>query len=127
MKSGNMITDWINKFRWALRGIRIGLTGHSSFLVHFAATLAVLFCAVWLRCSGWQWAVLGLCIGLVWSLELLNSSIEHLARGLCSEHNPEIGKALDTASGAVLLISITVAIVGLSILGHQLYQVYFGG
>lgn len=117
-----MLRHWISKFRCAIRGIWIGLRGHSSFWFHLPATVAVIGLAAWLECSGWQWSVLGLCIGLIWSLELLNSSIEHLARGLCKEHNEEVGKALDTAGGAVLIASITVAIIGLSILGYQFFQ-----
>jgi len=116
-----VIRHWWNKFYCAFRGIWIGVSGHSSFLVHLPATALVVGSAFWLKCNAWQWAILGLCIGLIWSLELLNSSIEHLTRGLCSEHNAEVGKALDTASAAVLVISITAAGVGLSILGYQLY------
>lgn len=121
-----MLQHWWNKFYCAFRGVWIGVSGHSSFWAHIPATIAVLAAAIWLNCTAWQWAVLGLCIGLVWSLELLNSSIEHLARGLCAEHNEEVGKALDTASAAVLLFSMTAAGVGLSILGYQLYQLYWG-
>ena len=117
-----MIRSWLIKFQCAFRGLYIGISGHSSFLVHLPASVAVLLCAALLRCNGWQWAVLGLCIGMVWSLELLNSSIEHLARGLCPDHNAEVGNALDTASAAVLFMSMTAAAVGLSILGFQLYQ-----
>lgn len=120
-----MLQHWLTKFRCAFRGIWLGLQGHSSFLFHIPATLAVLALAAWLNCSPWQWSILGLCIGLIWSLELLNSSIEHLARGLCHEHNEEVGKALDTAGGAVLVASIVVAIIGLSILGYQFFDWIF--
>jgi diacylglycerol kinase len=117
-----MLQHWLSKFRYAFRGIWIGLRGQSSFWVHLPATVAVIVLAAWLDCSAWQWSVLALCIGMIWSLELLNSSIEHLARGLCHEHNEEVGKALDTASGAVLIAAITVAIIGLSILGYQFFN-----
>lgn len=121
-----MFQSWVTKFQCAFRGIWIGISEHSSFRAHLAASLMVLLFAVWLRCTGWQWTVLGLCIGMVWSLELFNSSIEHLARGLCSEHNAEVGKSLDTASAAVLFMSVTAAIIGLSILGWQFFHQYWG-
>ncbi len=35
----------------------------------------------------------------------MNSAVELLARGLCSEQNADVGKALDVASGAVLVAS----------------------
>lgn len=116
-----MIDHWINKFRCALRGVGIGIAEHSSFKVHLVATLAVFGLAYWLDCIAWQWSLLSLCVGLVWSLELLNSAIEHLARGVCPHHNPEVGKALDTASAAVLLGAMTSVAIGCSILGYQFY------
>ncbi len=117
-----MRQHWINKFRNAARGIRWGTIGQSSFAVHLPMAGLVLVMAGLLRCSAWQFAVLGLCIGLVLSLELMNSAIELLARGLCHEHNVDVGKALDIASGAVLLASLVAALLGLSILGYQAYQ-----
>ncbi len=120
-----MLKHWTNKFLCAFRGIWIGISGHSSFWVHIPASLIVVILAYLLNCNGWQWSILGLCIGLVWSLELMNSSIEHLARGLCSAENVEVGKALDTASGAVLVMSIMAAIVGLSILAYQFVHMFW--
>ncbi|MBX3419957.1 MAG: diacylglycerol kinase [Pirellulaceae bacterium] len=124
-----MLTHWRKKFRCAFHGLWLGVSGHSSFWVHLPATAAVVLAAWWLECSGWQWSVLAVCIGLIWSLELLNSSIEHLARGLCTQQNVEVGKALDTASAAVLIASMISAGIGLSILGSRLaeYLGYWGG
>lgn len=112
---------WVNKFRYAFRGLSWGVVGQSSFYVHIPATLAVPAMAYFLDCSLWQWCVLGLCVGLVWALELCNSAIEHLARGLCSEQNIDVGKALDTASAAVLVGSLTALIIGVSIFSYQLF------
>lgn len=116
-----MIDHWLRKFRNAFRGIAFGTVGQSSFAVHIPIALAVLVAAWWLRCSGWQWSVLVLCIAMVLSLELINSAIEYLAKGLCHEHNENVGKALDIASGAVLVASIFAALIGVFILGSRLY------
>lgn len=115
---------WINKFSHALNGLRYGMIGQSSFYVHLPATIAVPLLAYLLNCSHWQWCVLGLCVGLVWALELFNSAIEHLARGLCSEQNAAVGQALDTASSAVLVGALTALIVGGSIFSYQFWQIY---
>jgi diacylglycerol kinase len=112
---------WINKFKYSFAGLRYGVIGHSSFYVHIPATLAVPLVAYFLNCSLWQWCVLGLCVGLVWSLELFNSAMEILARGLCPQHNPDVGKALDTASAAVLAGSVTALVIGVSIFAYQLF------
>lgn len=115
------MNHWISKFRNALRGIAFGMDGQSSFLVHIPIALAVLAAAWWLECNYWQWCVLVLCIVLVLTLELMNSAIEFLAKGLCQEHNENVGKALDIASGAVLVASIFAALIGGFILIGKFY------
>lgn len=103
---------WIRKFSLAVAGIRHGMRGQTSFAVHMPIALAVIVLAVALRCPLWQWCALLLCIGLVLAAELANSAIEELAAGLCREHNEHVGRALDIASGAVLVASIVSAMVG---------------
>ena len=49
--------------------------------------------------------------------ELFNSAIERLAREVDREHNPNVGVALDIASGAVLVAAVGAAIVGSLIFG----------
>jgi diacylglycerol kinase len=103
---------WRDKFRAAFRGIKLGVRGHSSFFVHFFFTALVLAAAVVLRCDLVQWCLLLGCIGLVLTAELFNSAIETLFRGLDEETKARTWPSLDIAAGAVLLASITAAIVG---------------
>ncbi len=116
-----MRSHWYNKFANAVRGIRWGIAGQSSFYVHLTLAAATLALAGALRCQPWQWCVLGVCIGMVLSLELVNSAIESLAKGLCHEHNAQVGRALDIASGAVLVASCTAALIGLAIFAMQIF------
>ncbi len=115
-----MRSHWYHKFANAMRGIRIGIVGQSSFHVHLTLAVATLGLALALHCEVWQWCALGLCIGLVLSLELINSALESLAKGVCSEHNEHVGRALDIASGAVLVASCVAAVIGLAIFLEQL-------
>ena len=115
-----MLVHWYNKFAYAFRGLYWGVVGQTSFAVHLSLALAVVLAAWALQCQVWQWCLLVLCIGLVLALELVNSALECLARGLCQEHNPQVGRALDIAAGAVLVASLTSAAVGLTVLAMQL-------
>jgi diacylglycerol kinase len=72
----------------------------------------VIACAIVLKCELEQWCILLLCIGFVLVTELINSAIETLHRGLDPQARERTWKALDIAAGAVLLASITAAIVG---------------
>jgi diacylglycerol kinase len=117
-----MHEHWIRKFANALSGVRTGIVGQSSFCVHLPAALLVIILAWMLRCQVWQWCLLILCIGLVISLELLNSALECLAKGLCNGPNEQVGRALDIAAGSVLIASVTAATVGLTIFVMQLLE-----
>ncbi len=121
-----MTRHWIDKFRNAIRGVSVGIHGQSSFSVHLPMAVLVLLIAGLLRCSVLQFSILLLCIALVLSLELMNSAVEYLARGLCREHNPEVGKALDIASAAVLVAALIAAVVGISVFAQQLRAIWLG-
>jgi diacylglycerol kinase len=103
---------WSQKFADALRGLKLGIRGHSSFFVHFFAAALVVAVAFALGCSLEQWGLLLLCIGFVLTAELFNSAIETLHRGLDPETRERSFKALDIAAGAVFMASATAAFVG---------------
>ena len=126
-ESSSVSARWHRKFANALRGMRVGIRDQSSFYVHFSAMLVVVGLASWLGVSRAEWLVLVLCITGVFTAELFNSAIEHLARAITRDEHPEIRDALDVASGAVLLASIGAAIIGLTVLGWPLYARLFGG
>ena len=103
---------WADKFGEAARGVKLGVRGQSSFAVHFFfATLAVL-AGVLLECDRVDWCLVVLCIGLVLTAELLNSSLETLFHGLDDETKNRLVGVLDIAAGAVLVASGTAVIVG---------------
>src|SRR6266852_5220373 len=103
---------WRDKFRESLRGIKLGIRGHSSFFVHFFFAALVLATAIVLRCDALEWCLLLGCIGLVLTAELFNSTVEIIYRGLDEVTKARVRHCLDIAAGAVLLASITAAIIG---------------
>ena len=115
---------WQHKFGDALRGLKLGIRGQSSFFVHFFFAALVIAAAIVLGCPLEQWCLLLLCIGLVLAAELFNSAIETLFRGLDEESRNRAAPALDIAAGAVLLASALAAIIGCIIFGSQLLQMF---
>ena len=103
---------WYQKFRCAFRGLRLGVRGQSSFLVHFATAGAVLAAAALLRLDRTQWCVLMLCITIVLVAEMFNSALEHLARAVDRSENRHLGSALDIGSAAVLIAAMGASVVG---------------
>ena len=121
MAREKIMQPWIRKFRDAARGIVSGTRGQTSFMVHLPMAALVVGAAWWSDCSLWQWCILLLCISLVLAAELFNSSLESLAKGLCPEYNEQVGKALDMAAGAVLVVSLGAALIGGLVLCTQLF------
>ncbi|MDR3108503.1 MAG: diacylglycerol kinase family protein [Planctomycetaceae bacterium] len=113
--------SWFAKFADAFLGMRLAFLGQSSFRVHFvAAGLVVLFGLLLNSFDIVRWCILILCIGIVIGGETLNTSIEALAKAVTAEHNLHVKHSLDIASGAVLVLSVTAAVVGLILFGEAI-------
>jgi diacylglycerol kinase len=116
--------SWRSKFRAAFRGLKLGVRGHSSFSIHFFFTALVIAAAIVFRCELLEWCLLLGCIGLVLTVELVNSAVETLFRGLDEATKSRAWPALDIAAGAVLLASITAAVVGAVIFLPKLAELF---
>ena len=104
---------WRRKWFDAFHGLRQAVSGQPSFYVHFSAATTVVVVA-WIlgTFDTVRWALLVLCIVMVIGCEMLNTAIETLAKAITSSHDPFVGRALDIASGAVLVVASGAAVVG---------------
>jgi diacylglycerol kinase len=103
---------WRDKFREAFRGVKRGVRGHSSFFVHFFFAALAMAAAAVLHCDHVEWCLVLGCVGAVITVELLNSTIETLFRGLDAESKARIQGCLDISAGAVLVAGLTAAVIG---------------
>jgi diacylglycerol kinase len=114
---------WGDKFREAIRGVKLGVRGHSSFFVHFFVAALVVSAAAAFQVNLLEWCVLLTCIGGVLTAELINSAIEAMVRGLEAGNQRWAQQTLDIAAGSVLVASVFAAIVGGLIFGARLLNV----
>ncbi len=109
---------WRVKFANAFRGVACAVRdrGNSpwqnSFLIHIPATIAVLALAYIKQLDRVSVCLLVGCIALVWVSELVNSSIEALAKAVTDQPDEQVRMSLDIASGAVLIASLLAMVVG---------------
>ena len=113
--------SWVRKFRDAFTGLGQGIAGQNSFMVHFVAAICVSLIAIWVQVSIEEYGILLICIALVLALELVNSSLESMARAVTKQYDEHVRKALNIASAAVLLAAIFSALIGVLILGPKLF------
>jgi diacylglycerol kinase (ATP) len=69
---------------------------------------------------GTEWLILLLCIGLVLSLETINTAIEYLVDFVEPNQNSKAGAIKDLSSAAVLIASIISVIIGIMIFGKYI-------
>lgn len=117
---------WRAKFADAIRGVGWGVREESSCRVHLLATLAVGGCAAFLQVSRLEACVLLLCVVGVWTAELLNTALEQLAQAIDKRPDTRIANALELASGAVLIMSLGAASIGVVILGPRALEAIQG-
>ena len=103
----------IRSFSHALRGCRMFFHTENHARFHLTAGIAVVILAAVLGFSIAEWSLIVLCIGLVFATEMLNTAIERLADVIEPASDPKIGLVKDIAAGAVLIASLTAAVVGM--------------
>ena len=106
---------FLGGFADAARGWVEALRTQFNIRFHFFATLVVLSLSAYFCITTVEWCVIILCVGLIWTAELLNTAIEYLTDFVSPEYNDLAGKVKDIAAAGVLLAAATTAAVGLII------------
>ena len=106
----------------ALRGVKQFFSRERNGKIQIAFGAAAIILGITVSISSFQWLIVLLCIGLVISLEMINSAIERYCDLVTTDFHPGIKIIKDVAAGAVLVASITSLIIGLIIFIPALVQ-----
>ncbi|MBE0410704.1 MAG: diacylglycerol kinase family protein [Anaerolineales bacterium] len=90
--------------------------------IHATVSIAVILVCIWLRLDLSDWAIIILAIALVWTSEFLNTALEAVVDLASPQHNQLAKVGKDVGAAAVLIASLSSAIIGLFILGPPLWQ-----
>ena len=107
------IAKRLKSFTYAFNGLRILFREEHNSRIHLFATVCVIVAGVLLKLSILEWVAIAFAVGLVFSGEIFNSSIEDLADVVCPERDDRIKKVKDMAAAAVLVNAIAAATIGL--------------
>lgn len=105
----------IHSFKYAFSGIKLCIENEQNMFIHFTVATLVIIFALFFKISKIEWIICLLLIGLVMMMELFNTAVEAICDLVTKENNRYVKIAKDTAAGAVLVISIISAIIGLMI------------
>jgi diacylglycerol kinase (ATP) len=110
----------VRSFRYAFRGIVTLLASQHNAWIHAVATVGACALGLALGISRLEWCAVLLVTGLVWSAEALNTALEFLCDAAIPENHPLVGKAKDTAAGAVLVAAVIAVAVAVLVFGPHL-------
>lgn len=113
MKSSKFsISKRLNSFRYAWQGIVALVRDEHNARVHLVAAVVASAMGLWLKISSMEWVVIVGCIGIVIATEAMNSAVEAVCDKVSPEKHELIKKAKDCGAAAVLVVSISAAIIG---------------
>ncbi|NRS47812.1 diacylglycerol kinase family protein [Brevibacillus sp. HB2.2] len=113
-------------FTYALQGISYTVRTQRNMQIHVSAAIVVLAAAWWLQIPRSDVLLVLFSIGLVFSLELVNTSIEAVVDLASPEWHAKAKIAKDVGAGAVLVAAILSFIIGVIVFGQPLLQKVWG-
>ena len=110
-------------FVYAFQGIFNTIRTERNIKIHCAAAILVTIFGIWLQISKTEWMICFILFGLILALELVNTAVEATVDLFTEERKPLAKKAKDAAAGAVLIVAIFAAVIGILIFIPKLLDV----
>lgn len=114
---------WYRKFYYAFKGIFSSLREEKSMIVHVIISLLVIVFSFGIKISISSWPIIVLVIGLVISLELINTAIENLVDMVSFKYNINARKVKDISAAATLIVSIVAITIALLIFIPRIMEI----
>lgn len=99
-------------FIYAWNGIKYFFSSQFNARIHALLTLLVVIMGIFFKISTMEWLIILLCIGVVFTAEIMNTAIELLTDLVSPGYNKKAGLIKDLAAGAVLVSALVSAIIG---------------
>ena len=120
-KKDSFLVNRLKSVGWAYKGAIILLRTEASIKIQFVVAIMVTIAGFYFEISSTEWLFQVAMIGLVMSIEGLNTAIEAIADFIHPEHHPSIGHIKDVAAGAVFIAAISAIIVAAIIYYPKLF------
>ncbi len=106
--------DWplITSFKYAFRGLRDALRVETNLRIHLLVAVTAVVLAGYLRFNFFEWIILTLTISFVFSLELINTTLETLTDIVSPEIKEKARIAKDVSAASVMIAALTAIIIG---------------
>ncbi|GMN09022.1 diacylglycerol kinase family protein [Croceitalea sp. MTPC9] len=115
MSKESFLRNRVKSVGFALKGMFLLLRTEASIKVQFVIALITASAGFYFEISNTEWILQCLAIGMVMGIEGMNTAVEKLSDFVQPNHDDKIGFIKDVSAGAVMIVSILAAIVGLLI------------
>lgn len=114
-KDNTLFTGRLKSISFAVKGAIKLITTEDSIKVQFSIAILMTIAGFYFSISAIEWLFQILSIGLVMSIEGLNTAVEKIADFIHPEYHERIGFIKDISAGAVFFAAITAIVIGLII------------
>jgi diacylglycerol kinase (ATP) len=111
----NFFVNRIKGAKYALKGAIILIKTESSIKAQFSIAILLTCAGFYFNISTTEWMFQVLAIGLIMSVEGLNTAVEEIADFIHPDFNHKIGLIKDIAAGAVFIAALAGLILGMVI------------
>jgi diacylglycerol kinase (ATP) len=114
-KDNTFVSGRLKSVTYAFKGAIKLITTEHSVMVQFSLGIIMAIAGFYFEITRTEWLFQVLAIGLVMSVEGLNTAVEKIADFVHPNYHERIGFIKDIAAGAVFFAAITAIIIGLII------------
>jgi diacylglycerol kinase (ATP) len=114
-KDENLLSGRIKSVSFAFKGAKKLISTEHSVMVQFSIGILMTIAGFYFGISKTEWLFQTLAIGLVMSVEGLNTAVEKIADFIHPTYHERIGFIKDIAAGAVFFAALTAIAIGLII------------
>jgi len=115
MPKESFLQNRLNGVAYAFKGAFLLIRTERSIKIQLFLGLLMTAAGFYYDISAIEWIVQTMAIGLVLGTEGLNTAIEKLSDYIQPNHDPKIGFIKDISAGAVMMVAVAAAIIGLII------------
>lgn len=112
----------VYSFKHAFNGLRILIKEEHNARIHLFASICVIIAGFFFKISLHEWIAIIFSIGLVFCLEIINSTVENIADFISPEKHEMIKKIKDLSASGVLISALIALIIGLIIFLPKIFD-----
>lgn len=114
-KKETFLINRLKSVGYAFKGMLVLIKTEASIKIQIFIAIVVTIAGFYFNISHTEWIVQIAMIGLVMSIEGVNTAIEYIADFIHPDYHPKIGLIKDIAAGAVFIASVVAVIIAMII------------